>query len=386
MDWTASIVRDLIVDLTLSQLRSMRPSERLHPRDLAQDFLSGSSSPYLDSLETYQIAFRIADFFELHRSGLDERLLHEVRVDAWVELVLEARASFDETLTFQTSGSTGQPKRVVQRLDYLHREAEFWADRYQDRVRVDGTIPRHHLFGFVFGVLVPARLDAPYVERRGSLPRGLLADSTPGRLLVTVPEVAAELVRSAVPAGPDLAIVTSTAPLNPAVQRALTELGVVLADHVYGSTETGGIGLRRAGEGAFELLPFFEFAQTDESLRILDGGRALDVQDTLEPALPRRFRVQGRLDAMVQVGGHNVSLSFVRQKIEACPDVDVAAVRSETADAGNRIKAFVVPRTPGCEETIRAFIGTHLPPEERPYSITFGDALPTTELGKPADW
>jgi long-chain acyl-CoA synthetase len=380
MRWTRELVRELIRDLAAAELRHLRPSARLDARTLPDDFLEPSSTLALDSLEVFQIATQVAVFFELHATGLESRLLDGEGLEAWIDVVLESRARHDEALTFHTSGTTGQPKPVRQTLAHLAREADHWAWLFSDRTELAATVPRHHIYGFIWTVLLPERLGVPCRDDRGRLPQGVFPAFGDRGLLITLPEFLQAFVRTGVAPASDLCVVTSTGPCPLPWAEAGLAAGIDRLLHVYGSTETRGLAVRSDAEPDFVLLPFVERGD-DGALRYrnADGTtEALEVQDDLAFSEARRFRLLGRRDAMVQVGGRNVSPELVGRKLRACPDVRDATVRPFDTGTGTRLKAFVVPR--GERETaaaaLDAFIREHLPPEERPVHVEFGTELP----------
>ncbi len=114
------------------------------------------------------------------------------------------------------------------------------------------------------------------------------------------------------------------------------------------------------------------------------------MQDRVEWLTATSFRIGGRLDTAVQVGGINVFPERVRQVILAHPDVREAAVRPMAAHEGQRLKAFIVP-APGAElsalrEDIARWLGSRLSAPEQPKAFNFGTSLPVNETGKACDW
>ena len=67
-----------------------------------------------------------------------------------------------------------------------------------------------------------------------------------------------------------------------------------------------------------------------------------------------------------------------------------AAVRLMRPDEGRRLKAFIVADDGWDEDDLRsdleAWIGQALDPAARACALTFGHRLPTSDLGKTADW
>ena len=94
---------------------------------------------------------------------------------------------------------------------------------------------------------------------------------------------------------------------------------------------------------------------------------------------------EGRSKEILKVGGHRVSPAAIEEVVQRCPGVAEAAVVGE-ADAllGERPVAFVVTiagRDPGDAE-LRRFCRDHLPPHQVPTRFVRIGALPRNESGK----
>lgn len=91
----------------------------------------------------------------------------------WV--ISRSRRSPTQTVTFHpladdaaielfTSGSTGQPKRIIKSLAVLDREAELLATHFADRLagcRIVASVAPQHLYGLTFRIFLPMALGLP---------------------------------------------------------------------------------------------------------------------------------------------------------------------------------------------------------------------------------
>lgn len=267
------------------------------------------------------------------------------------------------------------------------------------RRRILSAVPSHHIYGFLFTVLMPHRLEGAMgagpvevVDIRQAGPAALEALAQPGDLVVAHPawwEAAARVVPAY---GADIVGVTSTAPCPDTLAAALAAAGLRLLQ-VYGSSETAGVGWRDRAGVPFALLPYW--ARTDDTAslaRTLPDGtaRRYPLQDRLEWADGRHFLPAGRIDAAVQVGGVNVFPAYVADVLALHPQVREAAVRLMRPDEGRRLKAFVVAQPGADVDLLRAelpgWTAERLTAPERPVAWTFGPRLPRQAGGKPADW
>jgi 4-coumarate--CoA ligase (photoactive yellow protein activation family) len=403
-DWWEdyAAVRRFVSDLLAAELAQARPGRSAAPLPWPRglDFVRDLGA---DSLELLGMGTALAEALHLERADVDARLLARPGLDDWVEAAragLRAAAADEEAaLTFRTSGSAGSPKRCTHALALLWQETLELARLLPGRRRILSVVPSHHIYGFLFTVLLPrACHGAEVLDLRLAAPSTLLREARPGDLLVAHPgwwEQAARLVPRFA-AG--VAGVSSTAPCPDPLARALAEAGLRLLQ-VYGSSETAGVGWREEAGMPFKLLPYWSRLDApDELARALpDGGAArYPLQDKLEWEGERRFRPAGRIDAAVQVGGVNVFPSYVAEVLRMHPRVADAAVRLMRPDEGRRLKAFVVPADmpagagDAALEALRsellAWCAERLATPERPAALSFGERLPRQASGKPADW
>jgi 4-coumarate--CoA ligase len=152
----------------------------------------------------------------------------------------------------------------------------------------------------------------------------------------------------------------------------LLELGLERLTDVYGSTETGALGIRDGIGDPFTAIAI------DPSHKV--GTDLLDWVDG------HRFNVLGRTDGMVQVGGVNVSPAAVESFLRSCPGVRDAAVRL----GSGRLDAFIVPKSDmdlaALERLLRTRVKQELRAVECPGTYTFGDAVPVNSMGKACGW
>jgi 4-coumarate--CoA ligase (photoactive yellow protein activation family) len=399
-DWwdDESALLRFVSDLLAAELAQARPGRSAPalpwPRELVFERDLGA-----DSLELLGMGTALAEALQLARADIDASLLARPRLDDWVRAARDglraaAAANEDAALTFRTSGSSGSPKRCTHALALLWQETLELARLLPERRRILSVVPSHHIYGFLFTVLLPRALGgAEVLDLRAAAPSTLLREARPGDLLVAHPgwwEQAARLQ----PRFPDDVMGTSsTAPCPDPLARELADAGLRLLQ-VYGSSETAGVGWRVEAGAAFTLLPHWSrTGEADQLARSLPegGAAAYALQDRLEWEDECHFRPAGRIDAAVQVGGVNVFPSYVAEVLRMHPRVAEAAVRLMRPDEGARLKAFVVPADAGAnEDALRAelldWCAARLTTPERPAAISFGERLPRQASGKPADW
>ena len=414
--WThGAALHRVVTDLLAAELARMRPGRPPAPAPWSPDtrFVRDLG---VDSLELMGLGTTLVEALHLRRGGIDGQLLARPSVGDWIasaraglEACARAGADFDApALTFRTSGSSGSPKRCTHALATLEQEIAALAPFVPGRRRVLSAVPSHHIYGFLFTVLLPRRLagvDAAgaveppgpgdpveVIDIRQAGPAALAALARAGDLVVAHPGWREAAARVAPVFDAGIVGVTSTAPCPDALAATLAAAGLRLLQ-VYGSSETAGVGWRERAGAPFALLP--HWTRTDDPATLArtlpDGAtRRYPLQDRLDWSDAASFLPAGRIDDAVQVGGTNVFPAYVADVLALHPHVREAAVRLMRPDEGRRLKAFVVAQ-PGTDvdalrAALPAWTAARLTVPERPVAWTFGPRLPRQASGKPADW
>lgn len=394
--WQAeSALRRVVVDLVAAELALARPGRRLPalPWPAGFDLVRDLGA---DSLDLMGAATSLGDLLQFGQAGMEDTLLGRPLLADWIEAARASLARFDAELVFRTSGSSGMPKRCAHRLDSLWREVGELARVLPGRRRVLSAVPAHHIYGFLFTVLLP-QADAgaaplPVLDVRGNSPAALASLLQPGDLVVAHPDWWRQVAALGLAFPADVVGVTSTAPCPDEVALALDGGGLRLVQ-VYGSSETAGVGWREAAGEPYRLFPYWQAVDGMSVARPGKDGEpeSYALQDRLEWIDARRFMPAGRIDHAVQVGGTNVFPAYVAEVLALHPAVAACQVRPMRPDEGVRLKAFVVPREPDADAAalrtvLSGWIAKRLSPAERPAAFSFGPALPRQRSGKLADW
>lgn len=395
------VVRDLYID-ELSTIRraSFEPLRYRWDEHLEL----GVDGLNLDSLERFSCAARINEFFSLFESGVEDNLLRAVSLGDLLDVIRYGLGLYAGSVTFRSGGTVSLPHRVTHSMEDLEQEVRELGEIFRGRARWIVTVPVHHIYGFIFGVLLPCRLGSAVVDARWSLLGGA-SRPCPGDVVVSVPYLwqrlqpslggagAPDQPRSTVSGQPDVWGVSSTAPLATALANLLIESGLERLIEVYGSSESGGIGRRDHREepnGPFRLFSYWCRASAGRSDHLLQritaaGVREEELPDNLEWIDSRRFRVAGRRDAVVQVGGHNIDLGELRRRIlEIITGADDCALRMDAA--GERLRVFLVSSHALPEEEVLRLLRNSLADHEMPVEVLQETSLPRSGVGKIAGW
>ncbi len=274
------------------------------------------------------------------------------RAAAWVE--------------FRTSGTTGDGRPVVKALRHLEDEVVALEERLGPScapgLQVFSTASHQHIYGLLFRVLWPLAAGRAFQRETLLHTQELMPRIAASRdaALVTTP---VHLTRLAANAGlrPLRRICriafSSGGPLDAETAKAVAEQLGAAPIEVFGSTETGGIAIRRRdrdGE-AFRALPRVDLRRAaDGRLEVtspfvsvgdeLPDGRARMLgADRIELVPGGGFRLLGRTDRVVKVGEKRLSLPEMERVLAAHPAVAEASllVREQ------RVHAVVAPSASG---------------------------------------
>ncbi|WP_167470085.1 AMP-binding protein [Vreelandella andesensis] len=342
------------------------------------------SSPSIDSLERLHLAACVNEFFRLHETGVEDRLLMTKHIDGWAAIVTQA---LDDTsgLTFRTSGSTGDPTAHLHRWEDIEAEAQALIQRLAPAMpinRVIGWLPIHHLYGFMWGVALPRLMDVTRI----TVEKAALPAFVSGDMLVTVPPCWDYLASTRKRWPENVTGVSSSAPLSAATFNALTQQGLASLLDIYGSTETGGVATRWRVPEPYQLLAHWQRFDTQYIQRV-NSEQPVPLLDATKWVDDTRFIVKGRFDDVVIIGGVNVSPQHVARNLCALTGVADCMVRVTGSTSSPRLKAFVVPVQDEHETASTIAQATsQWPAAERPVSVTYGESLPTNAMGKLTDW
>ncbi|EMY59890.1 non-ribosomal peptide synthetase [Leptospira terpstrae] len=182
-----------------------------------------------------------------------------------------------------TSGSSGIPKMVWKEWEEIENEISYWTrdpevrSLYLDSNKVYVQVPLCHLYGLLWGYLIPKSLGIPIEFGFPQKEEKLWITSAP-QLQKTFSEER-PLPQSAVVSGMKFPV-----PLS----RILRDRGGISLLEIYGSTETGGMGRRDPlRQNRFQLLPGLE-----TKFQIIEGMEENELQ-IQSPFLSRKSFVLG---------------------------------------------------------------------------------------------
>lgn len=304
-----------------------------------------------------------------------------------------------ELLRLYTGGSTGTPQLWPKTGINIFAEALFLAGHFgvSPQDRIVATISPAHIYGLLYSVALPLVSGAAVVAATPSFPEEIIrtvADRE-ATLLISVPAHYRAL-RGRRSLGPSLRLAFSSAGMLDRDDNAEfcrhNKTGIV---EVYGSTETGGIGLRNRhrGEEGFTPYPTIAWKIIDQRLHIRspylspplprDAADFFVTGDRVEAWGATGFQLRGRVDSITKVAGKRVDLEEIRELIKAQPEVSDCLVLA-LAESGSREHRIValVEGAGADPEAIRKALSARFEPYALPRAIKTIDRLPLKANGK----
>jgi len=369
--------------------------------------LAGGPAEAARALDAGTLAARAAEFFGLEASVLarptraalvKDRSMLPLGTPARLETLAGAVLAHwpGERLALTTSGSTGEPQLHVREMLWLAQETRFLAGLFTGARRVVSLVPSHHIYGFLFAVLLPETLGIPVLDLEAASLTALQGILEPEDIVLGFPFLWKKWGELGVRYPRRVTGVTSTGPCRPEIIQAALTGGLSRMAEIHGSTETGGLGYRFCHDEPYRLMDHWSIAVSDKATlwRAHPDGCApvrFSLPDEFQWAGERLYRPAGRRDKAVQIAGVNVYPEHVRRVLLDHPLVKEAAVRPMLAHEGDRLKAYIVVSDSAVSfetliRTLREYLSGVLSAPETPRNFTIGRALPKNALGKDMDW
>ncbi len=299
--------------------------------------------------------------------------------------------------TVFTSGSTGEHRACPKTGAQLLGEVKTLLAAFPEAAgaRVLSVVPAHHIYGLLFGVLVPTCGGGAFHRDGPRDVEGLAkALSENVHVLVSVPAHLRSLRFAEEGLLPKVQrVFSSGAPLPADTAKDLDKRAGWTVTEVLGSTETGGIAWRdRSAAPATPWQPFpgvtvdagdGELMLLESPLLSADLPQPYIGGDRVKPLPDGRFEHLGRADGVLKVGSNRVSVAELAARLAEIDGVNDAAVLPVEVGGARGVETWAALVAPGLDaKTIRTALRKWLAPVVIPRRFRFVDALPRQESGK----
>ncbi|MDP2126828.1 MAG: AMP-binding protein [Pseudohongiella sp.] len=387
--WLRDFLRDALRRRGVNSLLSDQQTDPL-------DLLSDPRSFGFSSLDMVQLASRFAACMGLDRTGLSDLLLARRSAKGWCDVARRSRQINDQEMGFYSSGSTSGPKLHRHQSGKLLAEAEYFVRALPVFRRTVCVVPSHHIYGFIWGILLPAENKVPciFIDTDDTLPTSWARQLKDHDMIVAIPDTWQLLMELDIQLPDHFVGISSTAALPAATADFFrSRYPAAIMAEIYGSSETAGLAWRTVSNSGFTLLPWWQLnqlhQQTTAVSSITDEQHLL--QDKIEIAADDSITVCGRTDRVIQIAGHNIDLDTLAEELTKHPDVEAAKVLHEPQDNNLRLDYFLALRKePGnlqhwCLGFSR-WLEQNLGDIPAPASVVVADELPRGILSKSVTW
>jgi long-chain acyl-CoA synthetase len=305
-------------------------------------------------------------------------------------------------LSFETSGTTGEPKTVTHSLDAMMANAAAFNEAVGlgPETRMYHCLPTTHMAGFLNTVLCPTLAGGTVVwgqtfSAHTAAGFWLGVNETCANAVWVTPTIVAMLLRlNRVGRGISRSLASGlehvfcgTAPLHLTLRQQWLEAFGVPLQESYGTSEHMLVSVQSKEDALTEynvgrLLPGVT-VEFSASCEILVNGSPTGDQGG---RLGGKLTITGRLKDLIIRGGFNVSPAQIEEVVRSAPDaVDAAAVGEKDDFWGEKIVVFAESNQKYAklaQAQIVAHCRMNLPQSHWPDRIEIVDKLPRNEMGK----
>ena len=285
-----------------------------------------------------------------------------------------------------TFGTTERPRYVEKTMAELLCELEVLAAAIPKATAVLSTVPLSHLYGLLWGALLPLRMGARIVSHEALLPADVAAVLVREGvdLMISTPAHLRAMRDVQMPRG--LRVISSGARMPSELQLGLADMHGWTVTDVLGSTETGGIATREHPLRGWRPLPSVTVTAPTGQLVVESPWCAKTaIDDRIELRPDGTFQYLGRANELIKVGGKRADAHELEATIRSVPGVtDVAVLVHATIGKEPRVvcaisvaEGIVVGR-----EDVAAAIRRQFDSVFVPKTVKIVAAIPRTDRGK----
>lgn len=248
----------------------------------------------------------------------------------------------DSAMVFFTSGTSGNPIGIFKSRAHLESECVMhvnWLSGFEFEQCVV-SVPFFHIYGYLFGMAIPFQMGLEIVVKEDFLPSEIVnLCASKKSLCITNPVFVRAMLRlrDSIDLGHCL-FISSSGPLESEEARAFEEKYSTRLIQLYGSSETGGIAIRKGeelywtplegvsvssdGEGRLCVeSPYLSTHLYDQTIQQIDSPFQTSDIIHLEDG---KFKIIGRASELVKIGGKRLSMVEIEQFLENLEGIEEA--------------------------------------------------------------
>ncbi len=312
------------------------------------------------------------------------------------EIERELAVAEGDCVFLPTGGTTGRPRLWAKTAGNLLDEAaeHAYALQVDESDHIVSTAVPYHAYGLMFSVLLPLFAHAT-VERSSPFFPGDIAhqiETSRATILVSTPTHLRALAASLTARHHLRLVISSSAPLSPVDAATFHARTGIWPLEIYGSTETGGVAVRRqdVAGAPWSPLPKVEVGQEGELLTVRSpsvsasdsGSDHFITADRTELLADGRFHLLGRADSMVKVGGKRVDLAEVETALAGLTGVRDAVALAVPCELGRGHDIVALAASERLASDLLRELREKLPTPAWPRRLRCVAAIPLTAVGK----
>ncbi|MDO6685295.1 MULTISPECIES: AMP-binding protein [unclassified Agarivorans] len=235
----------------------------------------------------------------------------------------------DQELHLFTSGSTGQPKKVIKKWRQLFAEVntlEQYFGSHVEQSLICTSVSHQHIYGLLFTVLWPLLTQRPWLVKLVTYPEDLFSAAQQAISFVSSPSFLEHLsVQTQLLNRKPQFCVSSGGPLKPTAASALSLQWKYAPTEVFGSSETGGVAYRnQLSQQYWKVFNGINWrVSPSKALQIcspyLEDSKAWYQMDDAVSIEADGFNLVGRLDRVVKIAEKRVCLDQMTSELADHP-------------------------------------------------------------------
>ena len=308
----------------------------------------------------------------------------------------------DFSVMLFTSGSTGAATAVMKKKTHFDREIDALLTLFEGKKykKIIVTVPFVHIYGLLFGLLLPMRLGVSVIVKQHFLPNDLIELFEDDTLVVTTPLYIKSLLKGS--PKQDFSKVTfcsSTAPLGAEVAQSFKQQFGSEVIQFFGSTETGGIAYKEGATKYWRPLDGVKIGQNSDGLLFVDSPFVSDtiynknIQKVQKPfqtfdfvqMSDEGFELIGRDSKIFKVAGKRYStleMENILESLEGVERVLVEIAYNNESLRGEELIIYLQSKKKYKTIEIKKILQNRLSNIQFMLRLQFVDEIPLSQTGK----
>lgn len=248
-----------------------------------------------------------------------------------------------QTIVLFTSGSTGQPKKIIRSLQHLSHEINVLEQVFGEDLKnkpVYSTVSHQHIYGLLFHILWPMAVGRMIYTKTLESPGEIIntIKNSKDIILISSPTILSRMPNIKLPRE-NTTIFSAGSMLSPEDARNIYQNMHQYPIEILGSTETGGVAYRqqKQTDQSWMPLPCVDVSMDKATNRLtvqspfFDDNESFIMGDIIKLNSDGTFQLNGRADRIVKIEGKRISLNEMEtllQKNELIEEAKVIPLQS----------------------------------------------------------